>query len=67
MREERKPSFLESLMVSAGVGAVTGAVSGAVDLPEKGREIFTGTMVNAALTMLDDYKKKDRKGYIPGL
>lgn len=65
--EERRLSFLESMLVSAGTGAATGAICGFAKTPDENRDAFTRVMVDVALDIGNGLKQRDRDGYIPGL
>ena len=67
MKEDRKLTFVESLITSALTGAASGAVCGLGKVPEERREEFTGIMVNMALNGAQKFKQRDKEGYInPG-
>lgn len=65
--EERKPSFLEQLIVSAATGAMTGAVAGSLNLDDQTRRGVTDLALDFSLNGMKNFKKRDRDGYIPGL
>lgn len=61
--DQRKPSFLSSLFVSAATGAACGALGGAMNAREEDQKAFTGTMVDLALNLQNNYIHRQKKGY----
>ena len=61
--DQRKPSFLSSLLVSAATGAACGALGGAMNAREEDQKAFTDTMVDLALDLYDQHAHRQKKGY----
>lgn len=67
MKEDRKLTFVESILISGVAGAASGALCGVGKVPEQNRKEFTGIMVNMALNGMQKLKEQDKEGYIdPG-
>ena len=67
MKEDRNLTFLESILTSAATGAVCGSLCGVGNIPDENREIFTDLAIDFTLQKAQEIKKKDRKGYFPGI
>lgn len=61
--DERKPSFIERMLVSVATGAACGALSGKADVDLQQNQQFTDMMIDLAFIGQDAWKHRNRNGY----